>query len=317
MEHLSFEQLNRIDLVDFLATIGIQPKKRKAHHYYYLSPLAGHPDHRPTFIVNRHRNRWRETTAKQAGNLADLAVRLYDCTIGELTGILRSAVPPVQQIRAVKGVDNTPLVTIDQTHPIRSSYLERYLWERRIPLHVARLYCLEAWYSRGNNHYHALAFRSDAGGFELFDRNRHYRIPPCGPTHIRNQSQSVAIFRHVFDLLTYVALFAGPIRQLPDLLVLNGPVTFPAVQEIISPYQYKHLFLPNDAAGIAFSTLAVRVLQDCHDHRSLYFGYASLNDWICHIGTATGPKISQSPAVIQNPDRQPGCQEKPKNNPTR
>lgn len=301
MEHLSFEQINRIDLVDFLATIGIQPKKRKAHRYYYLSPLAGHPDHRPTFIVNRRQNRWRETTTKQAGSLADLAVRLYDCTIGELTTILRAALPPVPQLRAVKVPDNTPLVTVEQTHPIRSSYLERYLWERRIPLHVARLYCLEAWYSKGKNLYHALAFRSDAGGFELFDRNRHYRVPPCGPTLIRHQSQSIAVFRHVFDLLTYVAVFAGPIHQLPDLLVLNASIPFPAVQEMIAPYRYKHLFLPNDATGIAFSTLAARILPDCHDHRSIYAGYPSLNDWICRIGTSPGPKIPPSPSGKQQP----------------
>src|SRR5579859_4828872 len=250
MEHLSFEQINRIDLVDFLATIGIQPKKRKAHRYYYLSPLAGHPVHRPTFIVNRHLNRWQETTSKQTGKLTDLAVRLYDCTIGELTTILHAALPPVPQLLATKGHNDPPLVTVEQAHPIRSTYLERYLWVRRIPIHVARRYCLEAWYSRDNNHYYALAFRTDAGGFELFAPKRHYRVLPCGPTLIRQQSESLAIFRHVFDMLTYVAAFAGPTLKLPDLLVLNASIPFQAVQGMISPYRYKHLFLPNDATGI-------------------------------------------------------------------
>ena len=306
MEHLSFEELNRIDLVDFLATIGVQPKKRKAHRYYYLSPLAGHPDHRPTFIVNRRLNRWRETASKQAGSLADLAVGLYDCTIGELTGILRAALPPVPQLLATKSPGETPLITVEQIHPIRSGYLERYLWERRIPLHVARLYCLEAWYKRGNNLYYALAFRSDAGGFELFDRNRHYRVTPCGPTHIRHQSQSIAVFQHVFDLLTYVALFSGPIYELPDLLVLNAPVPFPVVQEMLAPYPHKHLFLPNDATGIAFSTLAIRAFKNCHDHRSLYQSYPTLNDWICRVGTAPAPEIWPFPSPsLPTPTKSP------------
>lgn len=317
MEYLSFEQINRIDLVDFLATIGIQPKKRKAHRYYYLSPLAGHPVHRPTFIVNRRLNRWRETTTRQAGHLADLAVRLYDCTIGELTSILQAALPPVSQLLATKDPNTPPLVTIEQVQPIRSSHLERYLWERRIPLPVARLYCREAWYKRSNNLYHALAFRCDAGGFELFDRNRHYRVLPCGPTHIRHQSPSIAVFRHVFDLLTYVALFAGPIDELPDLLVLNAPVPFIAVQDILRPYTLNHLFLPNDATGIAFSTLAIRALDNCHDHRSLYQGYTGLNDWICRIGTAPGLKIPPSPTSKHNfPILDPSAIKTPKNAPT-
>ena len=292
MEHLSFEQLNRIDLVDFLTTIGIQPKKRKAHRYYYLSPLAGHPIHRPTFIVNRHLNRWRETSTNQVGSLADLAVRLYNCTIGELTGILRSALPPVQQIHAAKSSNGIPLVTLQQTHPVRSSYLERFLWERRIPLHVARQYCLEAWYNRKNQLYHALAFCNDTGGWELFDSNRHYRVAPCGPRLISHQSVSVAIFRHVLDQLTYVALFGGPDHQLPDLLVLNAPIPFPAVHEIIQTYHHIHLFLPNDATGTAFSIQAARSLKNCHDHQPLYRGYPTLNDWICRVGTAPGHQIS-------------------------
>jgi hypothetical protein len=295
MEQLSFEQLNRIDLVDFLATIGIQPKKRKAHRYYYLSPLAGHPIHRPTFIVDRHRNRWRETTTRQTGGLADLAVRLYECTIGELTGILRSALPPVQQIHAVKGSNDIPLVTLQQTHPIRSAYLERFLWERRIPLSVARQYCLEAWYHRKEKLYHALAFGNGAGGWELFDSNRHYRVAPCGPTLISHQSTSVAIFRHVLDQLTYVSLFSGPTHQLPDFLIINAPIPFPAVQAIIQTYHHIHLFLPNDATGIAFSIQAARSGKDCNDHRSLYQGYPNLNDWICRVGTAPARQISSFP----------------------
>ncbi|HEY4064141.1 MAG TPA: hypothetical protein VGM30_19680 [Puia sp.] len=306
MEQISFEQLNRIDLVDFLATIGIQPKKRKDHRYYYLSPLAGHPIHRPTFIVDRHRNRWRETSTRQTGVLADLAVRLYDCTIGELTGILRSTLPPVQQIHATKGSNGIPLVALHQTHSIRSTYLERFLWERRIPLLVARQYCLEAWYHRKDQLYHALAFRNDAGGWELFDSNRHYRVAPGGPTLISHQSASVAIFRHVLDQLSYVALFSDPIHQLPDLLILNAPIPFPAVQAMIQSYRHIHLFLPNDATGIAFSIQAAQSLTNCYDHRSLYEGYPTLNDWNCRIGTAPGYRIAPYPLPpLPNPPPMP------------
>ena len=294
MEHVLLEQLNHIDLVDFLASIGIEPKKRKAGHYFYLSPLAGHPNYRPTFVVNRRLNRWREITTKESGNLADLVVRLYDCTIGELTNILNAALLPVSHPTSTNRPDKVHPVIVEQTYPIRSNQLGRFVWTRRIPLTVARHYCVEARYQHGNNHYHALAFANDDGGFELFESNRHYSVPPCSTTHIRNQADTIVVFRYVFDLLTYVTLFAGPVSGLPDFLVLNTSLAFPAVQQLIAPYRCKHFFLSNDAAGAAFSTLAIHTLHNCYDHRSLYAGYPTLNDWICRIGTSMSPKIPDS-----------------------
>jgi hypothetical protein len=129
MEQLSFEVLNRIDLPDSLSTIGIEPKKRKAHCYCYLSPLADHPQHRPTFIVNRRLNSRRETTTKQSGSLADLAIRLYNCTIGELTAILRSALPPVLHAGTITNTGNPLTISVERTHPIRSRYLENFFWD--------------------------------------------------------------------------------------------------------------------------------------------------------------------------------------------
>jgi hypothetical protein len=316
MEQLSFEVINRIDMVDFLSTIGVEPKRIKAHCFYYISPLAGHPQHRTTFIVNHHLNRWRETTTRQAGTLADLAVRLYDCTIGELTTILRAALPPVLQSAAVAIKSAPPAIAIERTQPIRSTFLENFLWERRIPLDVAREYCVEAWYSHGNKTYAALALPNDAGGFELFDRYRRNRVQPSGPTHIRHGSNSLAVFRHALDLLTYVSFMSVPASRITDLLLLNAPVAFPVVQEMLAGYCEKHLFLPNDAAGILFSTQATRVFPESHDHRSMYAGYLTLSDWICHPGTAISPKIPcSSPNMPKSPKTDRRTPRKAKNTP--
>ena len=288
MEQLSLDQINRIDLVDYLATLGIQPKKRKAHFYYYCSPLPGHPASRPTFIVNRRLNRWRETTTRQTGRLSDLAINLYDCTIGELTAHLRSALPPVSRNQSKTSLIGQPNIIVEQTQSIRSAFLLQYLWERRISADVARRYCLEAWYSRENKLYHALAFRNDAGGFELFDRYRQYRVPAAGPTLLAHHSRNVAVFRHVLDMLSFATIFPGPAGEYPDFLVCNAPVPFQAIRQIIEPYSTAHLFLPHDDTGILFSSLATKSLPACKDHRSLYDGYPTLNHWICRIGTAQG-----------------------------
>jgi hypothetical protein len=276
MEQLSLDQLNQIDLVDYLAALGIQPKKRKAHNYFYCSPLTGHPKSPPTFIVNRRLNRWRETTARQTGGMADLAVKLYDCTIGELAARLKAAVPLVSHNHSEKGPPDQPAITIEQTYPIRSSFLQRFLWE-----------C-----TRENRLLHALAFHNDAGGFELFDKYRQYRVPASGPTLISNHSGKIAVFRHVLDLLTFATIFPGPVEEYPDFLVLNAPVPFQAVRQTIEHYQSAHLFLPNYPAAVIFCNQASSNLPHCEDHRRLYEGYPMLNDWICHFGTAQCSKYS-------------------------
>jgi hypothetical protein len=288
MEQLSLDQINKIDLVDYLATLGIRPKKRKAHNHYYCSPLSGHPSGRPTFIVNRHLNRWRETTTRQTGRLADLAVNLYDCTIGELTAKLQAALPPVSRKQLETYPISQPTTTIERTHPIRSAYLQQFLWERRISIDVTRQYCLEAWYTRDNNLYHALALRNDTGGFELFDRYHQYRVPASGPTLLTHHSKDIAVFRHVLDMLSFATIFPGPGGDYPDFLVLNATVPFQAIRQIIEPYRSIHLFLPNDASASVFNNQATSILPACKDHRALYQGYPTLNNWVCRIGTAQG-----------------------------
>jgi hypothetical protein len=216
----------------------------------------------------------------------------YDCTIGELTDLLQAALRPVTQNTSAALSDHQPTVTVEQTQPIRSAHLQRWLWERRIPLHVAQLYCLEAWYYDAGKLLSALAFRNDAGGYELFHRRRRCRASPSGPSFLKSDAPSIAIFQHALDLLTFAAIFPGPVSHFPDFLVLNAPVAFPVVRPILQPYRMKHLFLPNDTFGTAFTSLAMNNLKSCHDHRRLYKGYPSLNDWVCRIGTSSPPRLS-------------------------
>jgi hypothetical protein len=278
-------------------------KKRKASHYFYLSPLAGHPEYQPTFIVNRRLNRWRETTTNESGNLADLVVRLYDCTIGELTTIPHAALSPVSHHESTDGPAKVHPVTVEQTHPIRSNHLERFVWTRRIPPTVTRHYCVETWCKHGNNHYHALAFANNDGGCELFDSTQNYRVPPCCRTHIRNQSDAIVVFRHVFDLLTDVTIFAGSLPELADFLVLKSTVAFPVVQQFTSMHAF---FSSQRRSGSHFQHPGITYASCLLDHRSIYAGYQTLNDWICDIGTSMRPRISASqPNHLQCPLRPP------------
>jgi hypothetical protein len=332
MEHLSFDQFNQADIVDFLASIGVQPIKRSGYRYYYPSPLSPHA----TLTVNRKQNRWRDSASGQTGNLTDLAVHLYDCTISELTTRLSAALPVTHPPTTHPSIPPEN-IRIDDIHPIRSLYLDQYLWQQRISPHVAHHYCREAWYIHEHRTFNALAFHNNAGGVELFNRHHHYRTGPCGPTlitrhspslapcnpdpisgysssiapcspdliprhypsvtpcnssPITRHSSSVAIFRDLFDCLSFATILHGSAQPLPDFLVLNAHIPFPAIHQQLQPYRHLHLFLPNDDAGKAFVRLARRSFPDCQDNSPLYAHYPTLHAWTCCIGTAATPAKS-------------------------
>jgi len=185
-------------------------------------------------------------------------------------------------------------IQILHTYPIRSFYLMRYLWERRIPMDVANQYCVEAQYTFGPKPYYAIGFRCDAGGYELRNKFHKYSTSPKGPTLISHNAKDVAIFEGFFDLLTFVSFITIPADNLPDLLVLNSVAFFDNAMSVMDTYRYKHLFLDNDATGSKFTETALKTKSGFRDHRSLYKGYNDLNQWVCHFGKAIIPPLEAS-----------------------
>ena len=84
MAILSTDEIKRIDLVNFLATFGIQPVRADGDIYLYHSPLRGHPLTPPSLTIDRKANTWHETVTKENGDFLDFATRFFRCTIAEL-----------------------------------------------------------------------------------------------------------------------------------------------------------------------------------------------------------------------------------------
>lgn len=295
MVTLSLDDINKLDIVDFLASIGIEPKKVSGHNYWYLSPLPDRTEKTPSFKVNRKLNRWWDFGIGEGSTLVDFGIRYYNCTIRELKEKLSGpALSPrnVPQHNPTADVDAEQEIEILHTYPIRSFYLIRYLWERRISLDVARQYCVEAQYTFGPKPYYAIGFRSDAGGYELRNKYHKYSTRPKGPTHITTPSNDLAIFEGFFDLLTFVTFIDIPHTVLPDLLVLNSASFFEAAIPLMDTYRNKHLFLDNDRTSDKFTKMALAKKKGFIDHRSLYTGYNDLNQWACNVGKAFIPPLS-------------------------
>jgi hypothetical protein len=291
MAYLTLEEINRLDIVDFLSSIGHQPKKIAGRSFWYLSMLPNRFESKPSFKVNRGKNKWIDFGYDaREHSLVDLGVLLFNCTIRELVIQLSgpgASLPPVSRPALPADTDEMRKLVVTKTYAIHSEYLIRYLWERRIPTLVARKFCREAQYTFDHKtFYYAIAFPSDAGGYNLRNKNHKYSSSPKSPTYFCNGSKDIAVFEGFFDMMTLVSLLNRPDHELPDLLVLNGTGFFHAFMWLMDTYDTKHLFLDNDPTGDTLTQSALARKCGYVDHRPLYQGYRDLNLWACQVGTA-------------------------------
>jgi len=300
MSTLTLAEINNLDIVDFLASIGYRPQKVTGHNYWYLSMLPGRFEKTASFKVNRKINRWKDFGNGEGSTLVDFGIKYYNCTIREL--VLKLSGPAfiaadVPRFAPPKENLPAPELEILSVQPIRSFNLERYIWERRVSIDVAQKYCVEAHYRIGNKDYYAIGFRCNAGGYEL--RNKYFKggSSPKSPTLIANGSKELAVFEGFFDLLTFLSISDCPDDRLPNLLSLNSIVYFEFSLDLMEQYKKIHLFLDNDLRGNETTALALKRSPAYIDHRALYKGYKDLNEWACCVGKAMIPSLDTCSAA--------------------
>jgi hypothetical protein len=309
MSLLTREALNKQDLVAFLRTLGFEPQKKSTKFYWYRSMLPGPEESAVNFQVNRKDNTWIHLKTNQGGTLLDFGVLFFDCTIKELMTMLSAhflATSSVTQRKALALAGTSKLVTIRQSRTLDTPGLIQWLWQRRIPLSVARKYCKEVTYSRGDaNAYQAIGFPTDAGGYELIDRYHRYNSKPGGPTYLYHGSPDIAVFTNFMDMLTLVSLIHCPDDILPDLLVLNASKYFQGQVPLINAYRHKRLFFPHDQDSQVIVAKVLGQHKGYLDHSPLYKGYADLNDWACYVGKPILPRLSEWKTIPPGAKRRP------------
>jgi hypothetical protein len=82
MEKLTCADARRIDLVDYLASLGYQSQKVKNQDYWYLSPLRD--EKTPSFKVNRQLNVWYDHGTGKGGDLIDFGTLYFNCSVSDL-----------------------------------------------------------------------------------------------------------------------------------------------------------------------------------------------------------------------------------------
>jgi hypothetical protein len=227
-----------------------------------------------------------QTTLSQAVTAGETSNDASKEPVGELIGVL-SSLPkePVANLRKDPPVPSKePVAELINISPLRSIWLDYWLWQHRIPQIVARKYCYEVHYKTGDKQYAAIGFPNQAGGWHLRNRYHTMSIGKTGPTHLAHGAHQLAVFSDFVDLLTLVSLLGMTNPQLPDLLLLDRADGVGPLRQIEVIYSKVYLFLGTDHKSNRLAEDMLRHSPPCFDQRRLFAGYKSLNDWACHFG---------------------------------
>jgi len=292
-ELLSKAEINALDIVAFLETLGYSPKRVSFPHHWYLSPLRN--EKTASFKVNKKLNAWWDFGIQQGGNLVQFLSLYYGCAVEDVPRAFSrtNSTPTVPRFQPPQGpvVDNS--IKNLSISPLTSLSLLRYIVSRRILQIVAQNYCYQATYTIKDKQYYAIAFRNRSGGYEL--RNQYFKgsTSPKDITLISNQSSTLSVFEGFTDFLSIETALYGLHNTASDYLILNTLSFLSACQSVILSYSSILLYLDNDPAGDKATAMAISWSSAISDQRVLYALYKDTNSWLCHIG-AGGVRYSIS-----------------------
>ena len=284
-QRLSIKEAKEIDMVDYLSNLGYEPEKIRNNDYWFLSPLRD--ERTPSFKINRKLNRWYDHGIGKGGNLIDFAIFYNNCTVGEFLKTLSAHFSLHQPISISPIKENhttgSPIKIIKES-PLKSFSLIRYLYQRRIPIEVARKYCQEIIYELSGREYFAIGFKNNAGGYEL--RNSFFKgsSSPKDITTFNNGSKEVIVFEGFFDFLSFMAIQQNQEQIRSDFLVLNSVSFFEKARPFMEQHEVIRLYLDRDKTGQNCSKYALSLSNKYRDENCLYQHYKDLNDWIMNIG---------------------------------
>jgi len=283
------DEINRFDIVDFLASIGFHPAKISGENFWYLSPLR--EEKNPSFKVNRRLNRWYDFGTSEGSTLIDFGIRYYHCTIRELLEKLSAPFLTRQIVPHKNGNLLTvaePAIMIKNILPLHDKSLFHYLEQRRIAINVAQRFCSEIEFTIREKNFFAIGFKNNLGGHEL--RNKFFKgsSSPKEITLLKSDNKKILIvFEGFFDFLSYLMIMMNENSNGKNFLVLNSVSFGKKSLPLMGSYKSVELFLDNDAAGNQLTSLALDRSERFKDMRNLYAGYKDLNDFLCGLKMKT------------------------------
>ena len=284
---MNIDQIKKIKLQEFLATIDCKPVKQYGVNLMFLSPLR--TEKHASFKVNTELNLWYDFGIGRGGNIIDLAELLYNSSdVSYLIRQIERNAPSGVSVSLPKAKPNTPqnsfenLQVLSIVHPA----LIKYLGERCINIEIARTVCKELHFDTRGKHYFGIGFPNIADGYEI--RNPFFKggITPKDISLFHNEEskQSCFVFEGFIDFLSFMMLRRkennGLKRQ--DYLILNSVTNIHKAIKKLSCNDSVQCFLDNDTAGRnAYLRLSKELGRSVLDSSSLYSDFKDLNDYLC------------------------------------
>lgn len=310
---MNIEEIKKINLVDYLQSLGCSPVSRKGENYWYKSPFRNETE--ASFKVNAGLNRWYDFGIGRGGNIIALAEELYQSSnipyllerIAERVPYIRPATFSFGQQKSSKpGFQNL------EVQALESPALFSYLKERGIDMEIARMECRELRFIHNGKSYFAIGFPNRSGGYEV--RNRYFKgcVAPKDITHIRKQGKQVSVcclFEGFLDYLSYLTMqLKGDAvhKDFPhsDFMVLNSVTNMDKAVELLKPYSRIDCYLDNDKAGMeACLKLQSLLGERVNDMSVRYSDYKDVNDFLCSKMANESLKQEQKNGQVQSVSR--------------
>lgn len=290
METLTCKEVNQIDMVEYLASLGYRPEKIRNEDHWYLSPF--HQERTASFKVNRRKNIWYDHSIGKGGTLVDFGILYHKCTIPELLQRLSpdrwsfSFHQPHSMREASitageeKGSGQDRILILDK-RPIAHLAMREYLAKRCIPLEIAKHYCQEVDFILHGKQHTVVGFRNRAGGYELRSENFKGGSSPKAEAVVGDGGNELVVFEGFFDFLSYHFIPNKQQTTSSDFLILNSLSFLERSRSFMEKYQRVGLMLDHDSAGKEATRKVLQWDNERYsDQSQFYQGKKDLNDWL-------------------------------------
>lgn len=277
-------ELNEIELVSYLASIGINPVRVVGDFHYYLSPLR--EENHPSFRIERSKNKWTDFGIElKRKSFLDFIMAYRNINIKEAIRQLNNQeISPAAYIRSadlkLEQMPEPVKVYVHKDVIIYSAALLRYLRSRKIDLDIADLYCREVSFTIKGKDYYGIGFQNDSGRFEI--RSPYMKAAENKQiTTIDNGAAVVRVFEGFFDFLTFMTMHKeNPPHSNYVILHSAHLMRRKEVCDFLEQHDKVFLFLDNDSTGDKYTFEAISADgKRYEDRRFQYATHADLNEW--------------------------------------
>ena len=293
---MNCEQAKKILITDYFSSIGMQAQSQKENEFWYKSPFVGEQK-TGSLKVSQKLNQWYCHNTGKGGNLLDLVMLLHSCDLKAALQIVGNKEIPkntfiFQQQNIITSDNKAASDKAKETLILKVSRLENktlvdYLCRvRKIPYHVAVMYCKEVYHSsqeRQNNKlkpFFSVGFQNDLQGYELRNEFCKSSSSPKHFSSIKGKTgtkQGLYIFEGFIDFLSALTYYKVLQPQF-DTIVLNSLSFAEKTYDITKQYDTLYLFLDNDTAGITAAENYKKLHPTIKNYSALY-AQKSCNDF--------------------------------------